>query len=311
MRPRILLTVALSCLVYIPSAFGQLPKRVEKCLPYPTLAQEIREIQPLAPQVRIRVVRIEFDSKDGIPTDAREDISTQLANRVFELNANTAYLEDLAKEIAEVSVRGTLLNKGYFTVIATAKLMALESAGSDINVAVAISTTPGIQYRVGGIRIESADSGLPLSISPAVLRPLMPLQKGDLFNVEKIRMGLQNITRAYLREGYVNMTAEPDFEIDEAHETIDMVLKIDQELQYRVGSIEFLGIGAAKQEKLMESLSKPGEVFDGTRVQEFFRVNRAILPSDASPTDDVKIGHDPKTRTVVILFDFRACPNSN
>jgi len=38
------------------------------------------------------------------------------------------------------------------------------------------------------------------------------------------------------------MTAEPEFEIDEAHKTIDMVLKIDQQVQYRVGSIEFLGV---------------------------------------------------------------------
>jgi hypothetical protein len=29
----------------------------------------------------------------------------------------------------------------------------------------------------------------------------------------------------------VDMTAEPDFQIDEAHETIDMVLKIDQQVQ--------------------------------------------------------------------------------
>src|SRR5206468_10693749 len=33
-------------LASIPCAFGQLPKRLEKCLPYPTLAQEIREMQP-------------------------------------------------------------------------------------------------------------------------------------------------------------------------------------------------------------------------------------------------------------------------
>lgn len=53
---------------------------------------------------------------------------------------------------------------------------------------------------------------------------------------------------------------------------------------------------------------KPGEIFDGTRLDDFFKVNRAILPSDASK-DDVNIKRDLKTRTVAILFDFRACPS--
>lgn len=300
--------------VFIPSVFGQLPKRVEKCLPNPTLAQEIRDMQlpdPVPPRIRVHVIRVEFDSKDGVPADAREEISTALRNRVFERDANTAYLNDLANEIAEVGARVALQNQGYFTATAEAKLTALESKGSDINVAVVISATPGPQYRMGDMGIESADSDLSLSISPAVLRPLVPLQTGDLLNVERIRTGLRNITLAYGREGYADMTAEPDFEIDQAHEIINMVVKIDQQVQYRVGSIEFLGINPAKREKLMESLSKPGEIFDGTRVQEFFRVNRTILPSDASPMDDVNIRKDLKTKTVAILFDFRTCPNSN
>jgi outer membrane protein assembly factor BamA len=107
------------------------------------------------------------------------------------------------------------------------------------------------------------------------------------------------------------MTAEPRLEIDETHETIDMVLKIDQQAQYRVGSIEFLGVNTLTREKLMESLPKSGEVFDRTRLDEFFKLDRAILPSDAS-RDDVNVRRDLKTRTVAILFDFRTCPpNSN
>jgi len=66
------------------------------------------------------------------------------------------------------------------------------------------------------------------------------------------------------------------------------VLKIDQQTQYRVGSIEFLGVNTVTREKLLESLPKPGEIFDGTRLDEFFKVSRAILPSDASK-DDVNI----------------------
>ena len=296
----------------VPCAFGQLPKRVENCLPYPTLAQEIREMQPadpMPPRVRVRVIRVEFDSKDGIPTNAQDEISAELQSHVFERDADTPYLDDLANDIAEVGVRGALQNRGYFRATAAAKLTALQTAGAEISVAAVISAAPGPQFRAGDIRIESADAAFPLGMSPEVLRGLIPLQTGELFDVERVRGGLRNLTLAYGREGYVDMTAEPDLQIDEAHETIDMVLKIDQQAQYRVGSVEFLGVNTMTREKLMKSLPKPGEIFDGTRLEEFFKVNRAILPSDVSG-DDVNVKHDLKSKTVAILFDFRTCPSS-
>lgn len=304
---RILLTVAWLFTVCIPSAFGQLPRRVEKCLPYPTLAQEIRDMQPVPRHVSIRVIRVEFDSSYSVPADARDEILTDVEGHVFERNGGTAYLDDLANEIAEVPVRGAFQNRGYFKVMATAKLTPLQSEGEDIRVVASIGVTLGLQYRTGDIRIASADSSFPLTISPEGLRRLFPLQRGELFSVERVRTGIENLARAYGREGYVDMTAEPDTEIDDAHETIDMVLKIDQQVQYRVGSIEFLGVNTLTRERLMASLSKPGEIYDATRLSEFFKVNRTILPSDTSP-DDVKVTRDTKTGTVAILFDFRTCP---
>jgi len=309
MSARGLLPVVLLLVVGIPSAFGQLPKRVEKCLPYPTLAQEIREMlpaDPVSPQVRMRVIRVEFDSKDGIPANAREEISSELRSHVFERNADTAYLDDLAHEIAEVPVMGALRDRGYFKAPTAAKLTAIQRKGAVISVAAIITAKLGPRYMAGDIRIESADSSS-LKLSPEALRGLIPLQRGKLFNVARVRVGLENLTIAFGREGYVDMTAEPEFEIDEAHKTIDMVLKIDQQVQYRVGSIEFLGVNTVTREKLTESLPKSGQVFDRTRLEEFFKVNRTIFPSDVS-RDDVNVRRDPKSKTVAILFDFRTCP---
>ncbi len=307
MLPRGLLPVAPLFLACLPCAFGQLPKRLEKCLPYPTLAQEIREMQPAPAQVSVHVIRVDFDSNDDIPADAQDEISAELRSHVFKPDADSAFLKDLANEIAEVGVRGALRDRGYFKATATAKLTTLQTEGADISVVVAISAALGLQYRTGNVRIETADSGYPLMVSPEVLRGLVPLQRGELFNVERVRAGMQNLALAYGREGYVDMTPAPDIEIDNDRRTIDLVLKIDQQVQYRVGSIEFPGVNAVTREKLVESLPKPGAIFDRTKLDEFFKVNRTILPSDVS-RDDVSVRRDPKSKTVAILFDFRTCP---
>jgi outer membrane protein assembly factor BamA len=103
------------------------------------------------------------------------------------------------------------------------------------------------------------------------------------------------------------MTPEPAFAIEDDYKIINVAIKVDQQVQYRVGSVEFLGANAVTREKLMESFLKPGDVFDQTRLEEFFKVNRAILPADTT-RDDVQITRDGKTRTVAILFDLWTCP---
>lgn len=296
--------------VFLPSAMGQLPKRVERCLPYPTLAQEIREMQTPdsePPQVRVHVIRVEFNPEDGIPASIRGEISTQLRNQVFERYASTAYLKELAEEIAEVGVIGALQNRGYFKARATAVVTPLRSEGADIRVAVSISATLGTQYRTGNVRVESADADVPLGISAQLLRELIPLRRGELFSAEKVRTGMENLTRAYSREGYVDMVPVPKTAIRESLKAIDLVCRIDQGPQYRVANIEFLGVNNVTADELRESLPKSGEVFNESRLEEFFRVKRAILPTDAT-SDDVKITRDVRTKTVAILFDFRACP---
>lgn len=310
MLARRFLPVLFLFVVFLPSAMAQLPKRVERCLPYPTLVQEIREMQTPEtepPQVSVHVTRVEFYPEDGIPASVREMISTQLRSEVFERYASTPYLKELAEEIAEVGVIGVLQNRGYFRARATAKLTALGSKGGDLDVAAAISVTPGTQYRTGEVRFEAADRDVPLGLSAELLRGLIPLQRGELFSAEKVRMGMENLSRAYSRKGYVDMVPEPKTAIDDALQTIDLVFRIDQGPQYSVGSIEILGMNTVTRAKLLESLPKPGEVFDETRLEEFLTVNRAILPSDAS-RDDVGIRRDVRAKTVAVLLDFRTCP---
>jgi outer membrane translocation and assembly module TamA len=313
MLTRCFLPVFPLLVVFLPPAMGQLPKRVERCLPYPTLVQEIREMQtsqPEVPQVNVHVIRVEFNPKDGIPASVRGEISTQLRNQVFERYASTAYLKELAEEIAEVGVVGALQNRGYFRARATAEVMRLGNEGADINVAVAISATLGTQYRAGDVRFESANRDVPLSISAEVLRGLIPLQRDELFSAEKVRSGMENLTRAYSRKGYVDMVPEPKTAIHEGLKTIDLVFRIDQGMQYRVAGVEFLGVDSITGDELKESLPKSGEVFDEARLEEFFRVNRAILPADAT-RDDVEIRRDVRKKAVAMLFDFRTCPQDS
>jgi outer membrane translocation and assembly module TamA len=307
---RSILAAVLLLATLLPRATGQLPRRVERCLPYPTLLTEINEQRQSKPEPvqKVRVAIVEFDSPDGIPRVIRTEISEQLKNAIFEWRESATYLKELAEEIAAVRVTGTLQNNGYFKSHATSELVVSGRSGADIEVAATIRAVPGIQYRTGDIRFEFADDSVPLGISPDVLRELIPLQPGAIFNVERVRTGVENLTRAYQRQGYIDMVSEPLPVVDDARKRIELVVRIDRGVQYHVGDIEFLGLSQESREKMLASLPRRGEVFDNHRLEEAITENRAILPPDASAEEDVRVERNVRAKTVALLFDFRTCP---
>src|SRR5256885_8404469 len=156
---RRLLTGSAILLSFPTAPIAQLPKRLERCLPNPTLAQEIRDMQKeVEPEkVTLHVTHVEFDSKSGIPLELQREISTRMLGATFEEDADTDYLKEAASEIAEVVVREALQNKGYFRVLANAKLNVLRAEGPDVQVAAPVSTELGSQYWLGEIQFVTAD----------------------------------------------------------------------------------------------------------------------------------------------------------
>jgi outer membrane protein assembly factor BamA len=295
-------------------SLAQLPKRLERCLPNPTLAQEIRdmrrEVEPEPQKVNLHVTRVEFDPKSGIPLEIQREISADVRRENMEEDADSDYLKEVANEIAEVAVRIAAQNRGYFRVLPHAKLTLLKREGSDIQVAAAVSAELGPQYWVGEIEFVPADPNRPLSQSQKVLRDLISLKPGDLLNVDALREGLRILTHLYTKEGFIDMTAEPEFNTEDAEprHVVNLIFRIDEQMQYRMGEIEIWGLDAPAKQQLLKSLPLPGEIFDGYKVQQSFEINKKILPADASPYEDVNIQRDPKAGTVSMLFDFRPCP---
>lgn len=269
-----------------------------------------REVEPEPQRVTLHVVRVEFDAKSGIPPELQREIDAEVRRETFEEDADTDYLKEAASEIAEVPVRGLLQNRGYFRVLPDAKLTVLKAEGRDIQVAVAVNAELGPQYWVGQIQFVPADPDRPLLQPEKVLRDLISLKPGDLLNVDVLREGLRKLTRLYSRDGYIDMTAEPEFNIEDAKHIhiVNLLFRIDQQKQYRMGQIEIWGLDALAQAQLLKSLPQPGEIFNGHKVEEAFKRNKNIMPEDASIDEDVDIHRDTKEGKVSMLFDFRQCP---
>jgi hypothetical protein len=312
MSPRgvlpVLVLTAAQILVLAPASHAQLPERVERCLPYPTYAQEVDamfskpELNNAAAKKVVVIDSVDFDGPITLPEPARLKLVDDLKRHEFD--ADSKWLD----EVAEVSLRGAWQDQGYFKVIAKATARDIGGDALHEHVALTAHVEEGLQYFQGRLNIQSVDRDAPLVFTQEVLRNVYPLREGDLFDADKIRNSLDAYRQLYAAHGYIDFSAVPDFDVDDADRRISLSLELDQNKQFRIDQVEVDGLDP-KTESTLRSMIKPGDVFNYELVKAFFEENKSLLPPDAS-LDDVKINKNVKEGIASLRFDFFTCPRS-
>ena len=149
----------------------------------------------------------------------------------------------------------------------------------------------GQQYRLKEIAFSNVtpDKGFALPVTE--LRQSFPIVDGEVFNVEKIRNGLEKLRELYADHGYVNFTPVPNTDANGQLDTITLRIDVDEGLIYRLGRLVLEGVepAAGAGAKLVQAW-KPyeGQVFSPKLLQGFARENTAYLPPNAMlfPTPD-------------------------
>ena len=104
------------------------------------------------------------------------------------------------------------------------------------------------------------------------------------------------------------MAPEPLVRNDDGRGAIDLIMKIEEGKQYRVGQMDFLGLDESSQNQLKSQL-RPGEAFNKALVDELLARNKSLLPADAS-WQDVHLTRKTKEGVVDVRFDFYSCPKA-
>lgn len=98
-----------------------------------------------------------------------------------------------------------------------------------------------------------------------VLGPVFAMQQGAVFDVEKLRKGMENLKKLYGEFGYIDFVAEPSFEFreDDSPPQIDLNLAVDEGKQFFVRRIEFEGNNTTRDKVIRrELLLDEGDMFN-------------------------------------------------
>ena len=187
-----------------------------------------------------------------------------------------AIVQDLDKtpshdldELAE-RVRFVFQKHGYFKVFVEDPVMpTTKQIDNKKSIPVSLFVTAGQQYRLRGIRFTNSTA-----FFPSELRAAFPIEDGDIFDREKVALGLESLRKLYGNKGYMLLSAVPDTEIDESAQTIALKMDLDEGALFHAGSLTIGGEESrpGAREKLFKTWkSYEGRVYDLHTLERFLR----------------------------------------
>jgi hypothetical protein len=278
---------------------AQSPPCYDKKLPYPTLAEEIRQANGEPPDFEVAVSDFRFK---GLVHDA-DVVRARILKEIHESDfhgSNSEWLDHVAEEI----VRSDFEDRGYFEV----QVDDLEMEPFDANdprrgVIVTAPVKEGDKFSTGDISIVSADPETKLAIPEAELRSYFKLEKGNPLSMDKIRKGINEMTRLYGSRGFMDAMMTQTFDIDRKNRIVDLTLRVSEGRKYFVERFDVLGLNSTTT-SLLESKMPPGTLYDNRLLEEIFKLGKASAGTNVSLLNVSRINRNVETGTVDVTFDF-------
>ena len=153
---------------------------------------------------------------------------------------------------------------------------------------------------MGALKIVSSDPDKSLSLKVDALKSAFPLKQGDIFSTEKVRKALETYGKIYGEYGFIDFTPEPDTEIDEARKVVNLTLRFDEQKQYYVRRIEFVGNTTTRDKVIRrELLLDEGQLFNKRAWEiSILRLNQLDYFDKIEADKAVEINRDSKNGTV-------------
>lgn len=236
------------CLVAVPVA----------CLLVPLLALA-------AARVQVRTLTL-VDT--GLPAATVQDIEREFNGKTFS-----------SRDEFEERVRDAFQRRGYFEAIVEDPKFTVVAPTPDAEVVDAtVYVEPGRIYHLAAVTFEHGTA-----FAESELRRQIPIADGDVFDIEKVRQGLEYLRILYC--AYLNFTPVPETQVDERAATIRLTMDLDEGAVYRTGQLLIQGQGEPGARDRLLAAWKPfeGRVYDCDVLSRFLReihARPAIKPED-------------------------------
>jgi outer membrane protein insertion porin family len=174
----------------------------------------------------VTVRRITFIGNQHITDAELREIMFTGQGGIFAFGSGGPFRQD-AFERDVLMINATYYDRGFLSVAVAAPRIMLTPDRSGIEITLTISEGP--QYKIRQFRIYERDSS-GREVEPIGgrrhLREMVHAKSGDIFNRAELAKDLQAVRTMYRDEGYANVEADPQTQLDPDKQQVDIVVPI-------------------------------------------------------------------------------------
>lgn len=245
------------------------------------------------PGARPNIAEVHFLGNDVLPTSA-------LVNALAPVAVGVPYSDETIHELLDASIRMLYETRGRVGV--TFPKIEVEKASKVDGVSVTVTVNEGESYNLGTVRVV----GVPPS-EAAGLQSIGKWRKGDIANLDEVRLAAARIVERLKANGYLLVTAKTDRTIHEQDHTVDAVITVNAGPQYHFGRLTIQGLDLLTEPQIRKAWSMAyGSPFHPDYPDQFLKQLRddGVFENLGETRADKHI--DEKTRTVNVTLFFGA-----
>lgn len=190
------------------------------------------------------------------------------------------------------SLRSFYLNRGYLEFAIESTQVSISSDKKDIYITIAINE--GKKFTVSEVKLAGD-----LVVGEALLRPLVELKPGDVFNGERLTVSTKKIQDRLGNEGYAFANANAAPEIDRDKQTVAFTIYVDPGRRVYVRRVNVSGNTRTRDEVVRRELRQlEGSYYDADKINEskkrldrldYFRNTEIETPAVAGSPDQIDV----------------------
>jgi outer membrane protein insertion porin family len=216
----------------------------------------------------VSVRRITFIGNQHISDDELREVMYTGQGGFFAFGSGGPFRQD-AFERDVLMINATYYDRGFLSVSVAAPRVMLTPDRNGIEITLII--TEGPQYKIRQLRVYERDvSGR--EVEPVGgrrhLREMVRAKSGDIFNRAELAKDLQSVRTMYRDEGYANVEADPETQLDPDKQQVDIVVGIRRGPPVYFERIEMKGNTKTRDKVIRRELQiAEGQLFSESKLE--------------------------------------------
>jgi outer membrane protein insertion porin family len=250
---------------------------------------------------------IEFHPTRNLPAVAEITFSgnqvltqTALREAVSGAAVGSPYSENYFRQVLLASVRPLYEARGRLRVAFTE---VRSEPVKDVNgVHVFINIDEGPVFELGKVSFDG-----PTPVAPESLLKTGDFKGGDIANLEKVNEGIEKVTKAVRRAGYMDAKVNSERRIDDGNHKVDIVLRVDPGPQYIMGKLAINGLDLVAEPQVRKAWAlKEGKPFNPEYPEAFLNGVRNDFDNLGKTKSETKL--NASDHSVDVTLTFGAAP---